>query len=126
MIRLGTCAWSFDDWKDVFYPAGLASGQQLAYYAHYLPAVEIDSTFYHIPRLDVVAAWADKTPDDFVFTAKMPRAITHDARLRNCERELDGVPGQPASAGREARRGAHPVLAVLQPGPRRGSRCGSS
>ena len=88
MIRLGTCAWSFDDWKDVFYPPGLASGQQLAYYAHYLPAVEIDSTFYHIPRLDVVAAWADKTPDDFVFTAKMPKLITHDARLRDCEAEL--------------------------------------
>ncbi len=93
MIRLGTCAWNFEDWKDVFYPAGLASGQQLPYYAHYLPAVEIDSTFYHIPRLDVVAAWADKTPDDFVFTAKMPQAITHDARLRNCGRELTAFLG---------------------------------
>ncbi len=93
MIYLGTCAWNFEDWQDVFYPDGLASNQQLAYYARYLPAVEIDSTFYHIPRADVVAAWADRTPDDFVFTAKMPRQITHDARLRDCRRELDAFLG---------------------------------
>ncbi len=49
-IKLGTCAWNFEDWRDVFYPASLASNQELAYYARYLPAVEIDSTFYHIPR----------------------------------------------------------------------------
>lgn len=54
----------------------------LAYYASYLPAVEIDSTFYAIPRLEVVARWADATPDDFLFTAKMPRMLTHEARLR--------------------------------------------
>lgn len=89
MIYLGTCAWNFEDWQDVFYPAGLASNQQLSYYSQYLPAVEIDSTFYHIPRADVVANWARRTPDDFVFTAKMPRQITHDARLRDCRRELD-------------------------------------
>ncbi len=89
MIFLGTCAWNFEDWKDVFYPDGMASNQQLPYYAQYLRAVEIDSTFYHIPRADVVAGWASRTPDDFVFTAKMPRQITHDARLRNCRRELD-------------------------------------
>lgn len=88
-IKLGTCAWNFEDWRDVFYPASLASNQELAYYARYLPAVEIDSTFYHIPRADVVAAWAERTPEDFVFTAKMPKLITHEARLRNCRRELD-------------------------------------
>ena len=89
MIFLGTCAWNFEDWQDVFYPASLASNQQLSYYSQYLPAVEIDSTFYHIPRADVVANWAERTPDGFVFTAKMPRQITHDARLRNCRQELD-------------------------------------
>ncbi len=88
-LKLGTCAWNFEDWRDVFYPAGLASNQELAYYARYLPAVEVDATFYHIPRPDVVAAWAERTPDDFVFTAKMPKLITHEARLRNCRRELD-------------------------------------
>ncbi len=92
-IKLGTCAWNFEDWRDVFYPPGLASNQQLPYYAHYLPAVEIDSTFYHTPRLDVVAGWADRTPDGFCFTAKMPKQITHEARLRSCERELQAFLG---------------------------------
>lgn len=81
-LWLGTCAWSFDDWRDVFYPESLEAGAMLAYYARYLSAVEIDSTFYAIPRLEVVAKWADATPDDFLFTAKMPRALTHEARLR--------------------------------------------
>ena len=88
-IKLGTCAWNFEDWRDVFYPPALASNQEIAYYAQYLPAVEIDSTFYASPRPEVVASWADKTPDDFTFTAKMPRTITHEARLRGCERELE-------------------------------------
>ena len=92
-IKLGTCAWNFEDWRDVFYPAGLDSSGQLPYYAQYLPAVEVDSTFYHIPALKVVANWADRTPDDFVFTAKMPREITHDARLRDCRRQLDAFLG---------------------------------
>ena len=120
MIRLGTCAWNFEDWKDVFYPAGLASGQQLAYYAHYLPAVEIDSTFYHIPRLDVVAAWADKTPDDFVFTAKMPGLITHDARLRNCERELTAFLGSLRPMGEKLGAVLIQFSPFFNPGPRRG------
>ncbi len=81
-LWLGTCAWSFEDWRDVFYPDTLEAGALLAYYARYLPAVEIDSTFYAIPRLEVVAKWADATPDDFLFTAKLPRMLTHEARLR--------------------------------------------
>lgn len=81
-LRLGTCAWNFADWRDVFYPDSLASNAQLAYYARWLPAVEIDSTFYAIPRLTAVAKWAAETPDDFRFTAKLPKLITHEARLR--------------------------------------------
>lgn len=92
-IRFGTCAWNFEDWRDVFYPDGLASNQQLPYYANFLSAVEIDSTFYAIPRADIAAGWAAKTPDDFVFTAKMPKQITHEARLRFCERELTAFLG---------------------------------
>ena len=113
MIHLGTCAWNFEDWQDVFYPASLASNQQLPYYAQYLSAVEIDSTFYSIPRADVVANWAKRTPDDFVFTAKMPKLITHEMRLRNCRRELDAFLNSLRPDGRETRGGVDPVLARL-------------
>ncbi|MBV9127445.1 MAG: DUF72 domain-containing protein [Verrucomicrobia bacterium] len=74
----------------------MEAGAQLAYYSRYLSAVEIDSTFYSIPRAEIVARWADATPDDFVFTAKLPRMLTHDARLR-----LDApIPGHPGGNGR--------------------------
>jgi uncharacterized protein YecE (DUF72 family) len=88
-IKLGTCAWSFDDWRDVFYPSGLDARAQLPYYSRYLPSVEIDATFYHVPAPKVVANWAERTPADFIFTAKMPREITHEARLRDCRPLLD-------------------------------------
>ena len=84
-IRLGSCAWSFDDWRGPFYPEHLPSNQWLAFYSAHLPAVEVDSTFYATPSLEVAAHWADITPPDFRFSCKLPRAITHERKLRDCE-----------------------------------------
>ena len=84
-LFLGTCAWNFEDWRGGFYPDGLPAGNQLAHYARHLPAVEIDSTFYAVPRPGTVERWAEATPDDFRFTAKLPKLVTHDARLRGEE-----------------------------------------
>lgn len=84
-LFLGTCAWSFEDWRGGFYPEGLPAGNQLAHYAQHLPAVEIDSTFYAVPRPGTVERWAEVTPENFRFTAKLPKLITHDARLRGEE-----------------------------------------
>ncbi len=84
-LFLGTCAWSFEDWRGGFYPEGLPAGNQLAHYSRHLPAVEIDSTFYAVPRPGTVERWAEVTPEDFRFTAKLPKLITHDARLRGEE-----------------------------------------
>lgn len=82
-IKLGTCAWSFDDWRGVFYPPDLPANQWLAHYARHLPAVEIDSTFYAAPKPQTAAHWLEAVPPGFSFTCKLPRAITHDARLRD-------------------------------------------
>lgn len=81
-IHIGTCAWSYDDWRGVFYPEHLPAGDRLAFFSGYLSAVEIDSTFYHSPALNVVTHWAEVTPPDFIFAAKLPRVITHEQRLR--------------------------------------------
>ena len=126
MIHLGTCAWNFEDWQDVFYPPSLASNQQLTYYAQFLSSVEIDSTFYHIPRADVVAAWAERTPDDFVFTAKMPKLITHEAPTAPVPPGAGRVSGQPQAAGREARSRVDPVFAVFPATTGRGRAAGVS
>ena len=88
-IKIGTCAWSFDDWQGTFYPLHLPHSHWLEFYARHFSALEIDSTFYHIPGEHAAHHWMEQTPDDFCFTIKMPRAITHDLRLRDCEGKLD-------------------------------------
>jgi uncharacterized protein YecE (DUF72 family) len=88
-IRLGTCAWSFEDWRGSFYPPDLQDFQWLEFYANYFPAVEIDSTFYAAPAEATVHRWIEITPSTFRFTCKLPREITHLRRLRDCKAELN-------------------------------------
>lgn len=87
-IQIGTCAWSYDDWRGAFYPPQLPPAQWLAWYARYFPAVEIDSTFYATPGAQTVARWLAATPETFRFTCKMPREITHVRKLRDCAEPL--------------------------------------
>ncbi|MGV3532492.1 MAG: DUF72 domain-containing protein [Chthoniobacteraceae bacterium] len=87
-VRFGTCAWSFDDWRGVFYPEHLASNQRLGFYSTYFDSVEVDSTFYAPPSVQTAGNWLDATPDDFLFSCKVSREITHDHKLRKCEELL--------------------------------------
>jgi uncharacterized protein YecE (DUF72 family) len=82
-IHIGTCAWSFDDWRSFFYPESLPPSEWLGWYARHLASVEIDSTFYAVPTPRVIGRWLDLTPETFRFTCKMPREITHELRLRD-------------------------------------------
>jgi uncharacterized protein YecE (DUF72 family) len=88
-IKIGTCAWSYEDWREPFYPPHLPSNERLEFYSRFLRAVEIDSTFYHSPAEHVSDHWRAATPAEFLFTAKMPREITHDRKLRDSEELLD-------------------------------------
>ncbi len=88
-VWLGTTAWAFDSWVGPFYPPGTKSGDYLTEYAKHFSAVEIDSTFYAIPRESVVAGWAAKTPDGFLLCPKFPQLITHEKRLADCELETE-------------------------------------
>lgn len=81
----GTSGYSYKQWKGTFYPTDLAQEDWLAYYAAKLPAVEINNTFYRMPRTHVVEAWRDAVPDTFRFVIKASRRITHQSRLQNCE-----------------------------------------
>jgi len=88
-IRIGACAWSFDDWRGAFYPPDLPNSQWLEFYANYFPAVEVDSTFYAAPSENTVRRWIEMTPAAFRFACKLPRDITHARRLRDCTAELN-------------------------------------
>ena len=82
-IHIGTCAWSYDDWRGVFYPEHLPPAKWLEFYARHLAAVEVDSTFYHVPTPHAVAHWYEVTPPHFRFACKLPREITHERKLRD-------------------------------------------
>ncbi|MBY0528359.1 MAG: DUF72 domain-containing protein [Gemmataceae bacterium] len=92
-IQIGTCGWSYNDWRGTFYPSGLGASEYLPYYAERFPVVEVDSTFYRPPSAKVVAEWRDKTPDHFRFSLKVPRVITHEKVLANCRQDLAGYIG---------------------------------
>ena len=87
-LLVGTSSWSSSDWLGPFYPANLKPGQFIEAYARIFPAVEIDSTYYSIPPPHVVANWREKTPPGFIFTAKIPGAITHEKVLKDCQAEF--------------------------------------
>ncbi len=73
----GTSSWSERTWEGPFYPEGMKPGEYLSHYATAFKAVEADTTYYGIPRPQVVDGWRNKTPADFVMCAKFPRDIVH-------------------------------------------------
>lgn len=88
-LRAGTSGFSYKEWKGSFYPEKLPNEDMLTFYAARLPCVEINNTFYRMPKRGMLEAWTRKVPKDFVFVLKAPRKITHHARLK--EAALDSV-----------------------------------
>lgn len=86
---LGTCGWAYDDWQQVFYPPEVKGTDRLTYYARHFPTVEIDATFYAIPARTTVQGWRKRSPEGFIFSAKFPRQITHEARLVGCGEQAE-------------------------------------
>ncbi len=87
-IKIGCQGWNYEDWttkadgETVFYPRGTKPGEMLENYAKIFETVEVDSTFYAIPASSAVENWYRKTSDDFTFSLKLPRAITHEHFLQ--------------------------------------------
>jgi len=87
-IRAGTSGYSYKEWKGAFYPEKLPAAQMLAFYAERLPCVEINNTFYRMPKRSVLEAWAAQVPESFRFVVKASRRITHFKRLKEVDEEL--------------------------------------
>ena len=90
-ILIGTSGWSYDEWIGPFYPRGLRKKDFLAFYSQVYYTNEINTTFYNIPSKNIVEKWAKKTPSDFIFSVKVPKVITHEAKLEvnKCRDVLD-------------------------------------
>ena len=82
-ILAGASGYSFKEWIGDFYPAGMKPDGMLAYYSARLPTVEINNTFYRMPRTEMLENWARTAPEGFRFAIKASRRITHISRLKD-------------------------------------------
>ena len=110
-VLVGTSGFSYAQWKGIFYPEKLANARMLAYYAERLPSVELNNTFYRLPRESALASWRAAVPPGFSFAVKAPRAITHYAKLSPTAPALEPFLGVHGALGD---RGG-PVLFQLPP-----------
>ena len=88
-LRCGTSGFSFKEWRGPFYPEPLPAAEMLRFYAERLPTVEINNTFYRMPRRSVIAAWREQVPAGFRFVIKASRRISHILRLKDCAEPAD-------------------------------------
>jgi len=87
-IFAGTSGFSYAEWKGRFYPHALPDAQMLDFYASRLPSVEINNTFYRMPKAETVAAWRDEVPAGFCFAVKATRRITHQQKLADVSADV--------------------------------------
>ena len=89
-LHIGTSGWHYASWWGPFYPQGLRKAEALPYYASRFDATELNAPFYRTPTLAAVQSWFDQTPDDFRFTWKASKFITHWKQLSaNSANSLD-------------------------------------
>ncbi|MEK2687763.1 DUF72 domain-containing protein [Bdellovibrio sp. GT3] len=88
MIKIGISGWVYEPWRGVFYPADLPARKELYYASRKVSSIEINGSFYANQKPSTYLRWHSETPEDFCFSVKASRFITHVLRLKNCERAL--------------------------------------
>lgn len=91
MIRLGTSGWSYDDWVGPVYPPDLPKGGWLPFIAERVDTLEINVTYYRVPGQRTVAGWVERTPEDFLFSVKANRSLTHGRQDPDFEAFRSGI-----------------------------------
>jgi uncharacterized protein YecE (DUF72 family) len=85
-VRVGCSGWNYGHWRNgVFYPPRLPASKWLQFYAERFDTVEVNATFYRLPKREAVAGWVEQTPAGFLFAVKSSRYLTHIRRLRDIE-----------------------------------------
>ena len=87
-MNIGCSGWSYEGWKNHFYPKNMENKDYLLYYSKFFSFVEVDSTYHHIPSRATVRGWKEKTPEDFKFSLKFPKIITHERKLEDVIKPL--------------------------------------
>jgi len=89
MIWVGTSGWQYASWKDRFYPKGVPQRAWLEFFASRFPVVEVNNSFYMLPKEATFDRWRERTPPGFLFVVKASRYITHIRRLRDAKDSVD-------------------------------------
>jgi uncharacterized protein YecE (DUF72 family) len=87
--RIGCSGWNYSDWRGLVYPQGVAQRRWLEHYATVFDTVEVNATFYRLPKRETVEHWVEQTPADFIFAIKTSRYLTHVKRLRELAGSID-------------------------------------
>jgi uncharacterized protein YecE (DUF72 family) len=82
-FHVGTSGWSYKHWRGTFYPENLKIKDQFGYYLRHFNTVEINNSFYHLPKKETFIDWKNKVPEDFVYVVKASRYITHMKKLHD-------------------------------------------
>src|SRR5215467_12761318 len=80
--KIGCIGWSYKGWEGTFYPKTILPSEHLKHYSSVFDVIEVNTTFYRIPPKSMTQKWYNDTPENFIFTAKLPRSITHEGRLK--------------------------------------------
>ena len=98
-VRVGTSGWQYDDWRGAFYPEDVAKKRWFEHYTTVFPTVELNATFYRLPRETTVQQWHDRAPTGFRFAVKASRYVTHQKKLRDPEEPVGNVVRRCAALG---------------------------
>ena len=88
-LYIGTSGFSYKEWKGHFYPADLPASKMLEFYSARFNTVEINNTFYRMPREEMLAGWRETVPESFRFVLKAPKRITHQKKLSDCDDDVN-------------------------------------
>jgi uncharacterized protein YecE (DUF72 family) len=90
-LYIGTSGWHYKHWLGPFYPEGTPTKEMLAYYLQYFDTVELNNSFYRLPKPAALKSWRDSVPKDFLYAAKASRFITHMKKLKDPKKPLRKV-----------------------------------
>jgi uncharacterized protein YecE (DUF72 family) len=88
-VRIGCSGWIYRHWRELFYPAKLAQRLWFAHYSDTFRTVELNTSFYHLPKPETFTKWRDQAPEGFRYAVKAPRFITHMKKLKDCAEPVE-------------------------------------
>ena len=88
-IHIGTSGWNYKHWSEIFYPDNCPQSKWLEFYAKYFGTVELNASFYRLPKPQTFESWRERTPDNFLWAVKASRYITHIKGIKDVKEALE-------------------------------------